>query len=158
MELPLGMLVYSAHRQSDESALIMGMWYYKEMYVPTTIIEKKHSVDDLKSRRCLFIVVTGTFSQICDLLMQTDKFKKGGDYELKLFSGLTDQLIAPSLKPIVFDDVYNIHGKALALDTICPVEESQEDILEQINSPKKMIYVTISKEWSWLSDINKALS
>ncbi len=56
MELPLGMLVYSAHRQSDESALIMGLWYYKEMYVPTTIIEKKHSVDDLKSRRCLLIV------------------------------------------------------------------------------------------------------
>ncbi len=158
MELHLGMLIYSAHRQSDESARIIGMWYYKEMYAPSTIIQKKLSIDDFKSKRCLFIDVVGSFSQICDLLMQTDKFQRGGDSEIKMFSELRNQLMVPSVKPIVFDDVNNIQGKALSLDTVCSVEETQQDIMESINSPKKMVFVTISKEWSWLGDINRASS
>lgn len=152
MELPLGMLVYSAHRESDEHARIMGMWYYKEMYVPSTIIQKKLSIEDFKSKRCLFIDVVGSFSQICDLLMQTDKYHRGSDSDINHFAMLRDQLLN-SPKPILFDDVNNIQGKALSLDTICAVDETQEDILEQINRPKKMVFVTISSEWTWLNNI-----
>lgn len=158
MEFPLGMLIYSAHRQSDENAQIIGMWYYKEMLVPTSIAEKKQSLLDFKNKRCLFIDVVGSFSQICDLLMQTDKFHRGRDGDINQFAKLRDQLISSPTKPVLFDDLNNTQGKALSLDTICTVDETQEEILEQIYSPKKMVFVTISKEWSWLSDINKASS
>ena len=102
--------------------------------------------------------MVGSFSQVCDLLMQTDKFHRGSDRDVSRFVKLRDELVSSPTKPILFDDVNNIQGRALSLDTICSVDESQQDILEQINSSKKMVFVTISKEWSWLSDINKASS
>ncbi|HMX00898.1 MAG TPA: hypothetical protein PKL56_16130 [Cyclobacteriaceae bacterium] len=158
MEFPLGMLIYRASCESEESARITGMWYYKEMYAPTTIDEKKLSIVDFKNKRCLFIDVVGTFSQICDLLMQTDRFQKASEHDMAQFKKLTEQLASSANKPIVFDDVNNIQGSALALDTVCFVEETQEDVMEQIKSPKKMVFVTISKDWSLSGDIYRALS
>ena len=45
------MLIYWVHRFEEDNSVISGMWYYKELYVPSTIDEKKQSILDLKSTR-----------------------------------------------------------------------------------------------------------
>lgn len=152
------MLIYSASCESKEKARITGMWYYSEIFVPRTSAEKKSSILDFKKKRCLFLDVQGSFRQIGDLLMQSDKFQKGSELEIRQLAKLMDQLEVSGHKPILFDDVNNVCGTALSLDTVCAVEETEEDVITQINSPKKMVFVTISKQWSWVGDIYRAIS
>lgn len=106
----------------------------------------------------MFLDVQGSFRQIGDLLMQSDKFQKGSELEIRQLAKLMDQLEVSGHKPILFDDVNNVCGTALSLDTVCAVEETEEDVITQINSPKKMVFVTISKQWSWVGDIYRAIS
>ena len=63
----------------EDHALISGLWYYKELYVPSTIKEKKKSVSDLKEKRCTAISIHGKFDQIKDILLQGDLFLDAGN-------------------------------------------------------------------------------
>lgn len=102
MKLPIGMLIYWAHRFDEDYALISGMWYYKEMHVPSSKEEKMNSLSDLKSRRCTVLKLTGTFSQIKDILSQADRFRFAGTYEISQFSQLVDGIgSSPSEKRIL---------------------------------------------------------
>ena len=58
MQLPVGLLVYWVGKSEDNYAIISGMWYYKEMYVPSTIEEKvKSKLDYCKTNFALGALV-----------------------------------------------------------------------------------------------------
>ena len=156
MELPVGMLIYWASRFGDDQAVISGMWYYKEMYVPSTVEEKKHSVLDLKAKRCTALNIHGTFDQILDLLMQSDRFQKMGETEIQQFNKLQEELLnPPDNKASIFDDVYNLKGTSLTLNTIVDVDDKIEDIKAQLKAGK-IITVYISENWSFAGDLSRS--
>ena len=157
MKLPVGMLIYWAHRFQEDHAVISGMWYYQEMYVPSTIEEKKQSILDLKTKKCTALNINGTFEQILDLLMQTDRFHKGGDFEIKQFASLKNELLnAPENKACLFDEINNLKGTSLLLDTAFDIDETMEDIMAKLKS-EKVVNVYISRNWSYANDLNNML-
>ena len=156
MELPVGMLIYWASRFEDDQAVISGMWYYKEMYVPSTVEEKKQSVSDLKARRCTALNIHGTFDQILDLLMQSDRYQKMEETEIQQFNKLKEELLnPPDNKASIFDEVYSLKGTALMIDTIVDVDDKIEDIKAQLNAGK-IITVYISENWSFAGDLSRS--
>lgn len=155
MELPVGMLIYWAHRFEEDHAIISGMWYYQEMYVPSTVEEKKQSIVDLKAKRYTVLNIHGTFDQISDLLVQCDRFQKGGDFEIEQFVKLKTELInSPENKASIFDEIQNIKGTSLMIDTVVEVEETIEDIQAQLNTGNALT-VNISENWSFVGDLEK---
>lgn len=155
MELPVGMLIYWVRLIEEDNAMLMGMWYYMEMYVPSTIEEKKHSSLDLKEKRCMALILTGTFDQIMDLLAQCDRFRDGGPNEIDQYSQLHNELRKlPKDKPYLFDDIYNLKGTSLILDTVVEVEETIDDIKEALKTGKA-VFANISKNWSFAGELQK---
>ena len=157
MKLPIGLLVYWVHRVDEDSAIMLSIWYYKEMYVPQSIEEKKHSIVDLKEKRCTVLNVSGSYDQIMDLIIQGDKFFNGETVEIEKFEEFETALNnSPKEKPFLFDNIYKIEGSALILDTIVEIDEDMDDIRAQIASGKTVI-VNISESWSFENDILGAL-
>lgn len=157
MELPIGMLIYWAHRFEEDHAVISGMWYYKEMYVPSSIEEKKNSVSDLKEKRCTVLNVNGQFDQIMDILIQCDRFQQAGPYEISQFNILQNEISnLPKNKAYLFHDINNLKGTSLMLDTVVEVDETLEDIMAKIKKGK-VVGVTISKNWSFADDLLKKI-
>ena len=153
MKLPVGMLIYWAHRFSDEHATLSGMWYYKEIYVPFTLEEKKQSINDLKNKRCIVLNISGTFNQILDILMQGDNIQDDGILNLDQFNKLQDELINSKDKPIIFDDIYNVKGTSLSIDTSIEVDTDIEEIRANVKAGKPN-HVFISEDWSFSKEIN----
>jgi hypothetical protein len=158
LKLPIGMLIYWAHRFEEDHAIISGMWYYKDTFVPSNVEEKRQSTKDLKVKRCTALNIEGTFDQILDLLMQSDRFITGGKSEINQFVKLKEELInSPENKSYIFDDIYNLQGTSLMIDTVVEVDETMEDIQSQLKTGKA-IYVNISKTWSFTNEIIGALN
>lgn len=158
MQLPIGILIYWVKRFEENHAVISGMWYYKEMYVPSTIEEKKKSISDLKEKRCTGLNIHGKFDQIKDVLSRGDRFIEAGNRELsQFFSLLADIEDLPEEKAYLFDDVYNVKGTALMVDTVVEVDETMENIQESLRKGKMMI-VNISENWSFTGDLLKAFN
>ena len=156
MELPVGMLIYWASRFEDDQAVISGMWYYKEMYVPSTVEEKKQSVSDLKAKRCTVLNIHGTFDQILDLLMQSDRYQKMEETEIQQFNKLKEELLnPPDNKAPIFDEVYSLKGTSLTLDTVVDVDETIEDIKAQ-HKTGKALAVYISENWSLAGELARS--
>lgn len=158
MQLPIGILIYWVKRFEENHAVISGMWYYEEMYVPSTIEEKKKSVSDLKEKRCTMINIQGKFDQIKDILSQGDRFITAGNSELSQFNGLlADIENLPEEKAYLFDDVYNIKGTALMVDTVVEVDNTMENIQKYLRKGK-VVDVYISENWSFTGDLFKAFN
>jgi len=148
MKLSIGLLIYWVHRFEEDHAIISGLWYYKEMYVPLSREEKINSISDLKSKRCTVLNVTGTFSQIKDILSQADKFRNAGTYEISQFSKQVDEISnSPSDKAYTFDNIYEIKGTSLSIDTMVDVDETMEEVMAEIKQGKP-VGVNISENWS----------
>ncbi len=156
MLLPIGILIYWTKRFDENQAVISALWYYKEMYVPSTIEEKKKSLQDLKAKRCTALSVEGRYDQITDILSRGDRFIEAGSRELSQFFGLlADIEELPKDKSYLFDDVYNIKGTALMVDTMIEIDETMEDIQYALKNGKA-VHVTISENWSFAGDLKKA--
>ncbi len=158
MKLPIGMLIYWAHRHQEDHAVISGMWYYQEIYVPSTIEQKKNSVSDLKRKRCTLINIHGKFDQIADVISRGNSFIEAGSDEIEQFNQLIKDIEnAPSNKAYLFDDINDIKGTALMVDTIIEVDESMEEIQEYLRKGKP-VDVNISEDWSFAGDLLNALN
>ena len=154
MKLPIGMLVYWANRFDDSHSVIVGLWYYKEIYVPNSIEEKKQSVLDLKEKRCTLITVHGKYDQILDLLMQSAHLERDGVLYVSKYKKFEKQLSDTGNKAYLFDDVYNVKGTSLTLDILVDVDNSFEDIMSTIKKGKG-VDVFISENWSFYDDLKK---
>lgn len=156
MQLPIGILIYWTARLDENHAIISAMWYYKEMYVPSTVEEKKKSISDLKAKRCTVLNIHGKYSQITDILSQGDRFIAVGNRELSQFYSLLAAIEElPEDKTYLFDDVHNVKGTALMVDSMIDIDESMEDIQYAIKNGKA-VYVTITEDWSFAGDLKKA--
>src|SRR4051794_34702199 len=113
MYLPIGLLIYKAQRFSDDEAMVMGIWYFREIFVPYTKEDKKKSGEDLKRKRCTVLSLTGTFDQICEIIMQSDKFIGGGESEIKDYGKVVEKLIEAPDEPVMFDEIFAIRGTSL---------------------------------------------
>jgi len=157
MKLPIGMLAYWTNRFEEDLAIISGMWYYKEIFVPSTIDEKKNSIKDLKEKHCTVLQIHGTFDQILDILMQSDKFIEAGESEIAQFIQLKDEISnSPTNNAYIFDDIYHIKGTSLMLDTFVEVDETMDDVLLQIKKGQT-VHVSISENWSFAGDLLKMI-
>lgn len=172
MQLPIGILIYWVKKFDENQASLTGMWYYKELYVPSTVEEKKKCVSDLKDKRCTAISILGTWDQIQDILIQGDLFMDlyiDAENEISMEDLFTDavknkfapfyKLIndiedTPKDKAYLFDDVNNVKGTALTVDTEIEVDETMEYILEYLRKGKS-VAVNISKSWTLAGDIKK---
>ena len=158
MKLPIGILIYWTKRFDENHAVISALWYYKEMYVPSTVGEKKKSLQDLKEKRCTVLNIEGKYDQIKDILSCGDRFIEAGNRELsEYFSLLADIEELPKDKSYLFDDVYNIKGTALMVDSIIEIDETMEDIQYSLKNGKA-VHVTISENWSFTGDLIKAFN
>lgn len=155
MQFPIGILIYWVNIFDDNHSVISGMWYYKELYVPSTIVEKKKSIMDLKEKRCTVMNIYGKFDQIADILSLSDRFTNSGNHEISQFTKLIKDIQnTPKNKAYLFDDVYNVKGTALTVDTIVEVEETMEDIREYLRKGK-VVDVNILENWSFAGDVLK---
>jgi hypothetical protein len=152
MNLPIGMLIYWAHRFSEEHATVSGMWYYKEIFVPSTIDEKRHSVIDLKNRRCTVINISGTFNQILEILMQADSIQIDGLFNVEEFIRLKDQRLNSTEKPIIFDDVYKVRGTS-SIDTNIEVDTDIEELRSNVKAGKAS-HIFLTEDWSFNKEID----
>lgn len=155
MKLPVGMLIFWAHRFSEDHAVISGMWYHGEMYVPSTTQEKIQSINDLKSKRSIVLNISGTFNQILDVLMQADRFLENGLPNATAFSKVLDELNCSAERPVLFDDIYKVKGTSLALDTVIDVDTDMEQIRTALKSWKPVL-VYISEGWSFANEIRNS--
>jgi hypothetical protein len=156
MQLPIGILIYWTKRIDENNSVISALWYYKELYVPSTIEEKKKSLHDLKEKRCTALSIHGKYEQIKDILSQGDRFIKAGNRELsEYFSLLADIEELPKDKTYLFDDVYHIKGTALMVDSMIEIDENMEYIQDALKNGKG-VHVTISENWSFAGDLMKA--
>lgn len=156
MQLPIGILIYWTKRFDENHAVISAMWYYKEMYVPSNLEEKKNSLKDLKEKRCTLLSIEGRYDQISDILLQGDLFIKAGRGELSKYSDLlADIEQLPKDKSYLFDDVYNIKGTALMVDSMIEIDETMEDIQFALKNGKG-VHVKISENWSFIGETIKA--
>lgn len=142
------MLVFWAKRFDENFAVINGAWYFKELYVPATLEDKLKVAEDLKQKRCTVISITGRYDQILDLLMQTDKFNRDSAIDDEGFKMLQNELLKDSDKAHIFEDVYNLAGNSLLLDTVVEIDETMDEVLSAIKS-NKAVMVKISEGWSF---------
>lgn len=141
------MLIYWAHRFSEEHTTVSGMWYYKEIYVPFTTEEKKQSIFDLKNKRCTVINISGTFDQILAILMQADTMQTNSLLDVDQFNKLRDKMVNSTDKPIIFDDIYNVKGTSLSIDTSIDVDTNIEELRSNVKAGKS-IHIFITEDWS----------
>ena len=145
MRLPIGILAYYVRRSSDQQAKILGLWYYQETNVPSTEEEKKVSVFALKQKKCTALTLKGTFSQISDILAQSDCFKESGpDVAAEYRQLINDIENTPKNAPFIFDDITNVQGTAWTIYTTVDVDETFEEIMESIDK-KNAVVVNISE-------------
>ena len=157
MELPIGLLIYWTTKLDENHSMLSGMWYYKEMYVPTSLDEKKNSILDLKKKRCTVLNIHGTYGQILDILSQGDRFKGASNFQISQLNDLIEKLNnSPVNKAYLFDDIYNINGTSLMVDTIIEVEESMDNINNFLQNGK-VVDVNISENWSYEDEFIKAM-
>jgi len=159
MLLPIGMLIYWIAKTEDAKGMLIGLWYYKENWVPTNAVQKRYSIEDFKQQRCVLLSIFGTFAQLSDILSQSDHFDRNSDLDAikERFNALVDSIECKPLNtPVKFDDVHNIKGTALMVDTIIKVEESYENVMNQIQS-KKGVIVQISESWSLAQHLKDCL-
>ena len=155
MQLPIGLLIYWVSKYEENKAIISGLWYYKEMYVPLTVYEKKRSLSDIKEKRCTGLNIFGTYDQIKDILIQGDLFVQAGNNEISMFNKLINDIETTSEdKAYLFDDVHKIKGTGLVVDTVIEVDETMEDIQEYLHKGK-IVTANISENWSFMGDLFK---
>jgi len=153
MKLPVGMLIYWVCLLEEDTAMLMGLWYYKEMYVPSSIEEKKHSALDLKDKRCTALMVTGKFDQIMDLIGQGDLFQRGNEFHISQYTILVEKIKKTALnKPYLFDDIYHLQGTSLMIDTAFEIDETIEDIKQGLKIGNG-VFINISEYWSFANDL-----
>jgi len=147
MRLSIGIIIYWASRYEEDHAVISGMWYFQEMFVPSTKEEKIKSLEDLNDKRCTVLNIHGKFNQIVDILSLGDRFIAAGENEMIVFDKLINEIKEISIKAHFFDDVYHPKGTALTIDTFIEVDETMDEIREKI-SKWTPVDVTISESWS----------
>ncbi len=152
MKLPIGILVYAIQKINSDDFCISAIWYYSEMDVPSTIEDKKRSVIDLKEKRCVVILILGSFDQIIDILSQGDSFFNGEIHEVNKFKEVINQIEMISSKAYLFDDVYHPKGTSLMIDTVIDVNESMDEVMQDLNASKG-VTVTLNKDWSLTKDL-----
>lgn len=157
MRVPLGMLVTSAKYIEDDTAEMFGFWYYKEMHVPSTVEEKKKLFWDLLNGRCVPLRVKGTFQQILDLIMQSDKYSKAEEEEVRQFKILADGMETNAGKRIAFENLVRFEGTSLSLDADCEVNVTIESIRERIYHDRRTVELKISVNWKWGDEFLDAL-
>ena len=155
MQLPIGMLIYWVNKFEENHGVISGIWYYKELYVPSTVEEKKKSISDLKEKRCSIINIHGKFNQIINILSQGDLFMDAGENEISQLNNLINNIENSSKnQAYLFDEIFNAKGTALMVDTVIDVDETKENIQENLRKGK-VVDVNISKKWSFPGDLLK---
>jgi len=149
MEFAISISAFWVAKNVTEEYSILGLWHYKDYYLPYSREEKLELANDIKNNKCVILYVTGSLTQISDLLMQSDKYRNAGITELNGFNELIDKLkkLTPT-KQIFFDDINNLKGTTFSIDTLCDIVNTMDDIQNQLKTKKVMI--EISKDWSWL--------
>ncbi len=157
MQLPVGILIYWIARYDENQAALSGIWYYQEMGLPDSVEEKKQSLNHLKTGRSTTLTIHGQFDQLLDLLGFTDRFLAAGPSQIDQYRLLRDQLSAyPLQKTWLFDDIQNLKGSSLALDTVIRVEETIEEIKTQLKAGKG-VSVNLPENWSLSADLAKTI-
>lgn len=157
MKLPIGTLIYWVKRVEENRAVILGIWYYNELYVPSNIEEKKKSIQDLKEKRCKIINIHGRYDQITDIISMCDRFIVAGEREIAQYLRLLKEIENyPLDKAYLFDDIYNIKGTSLMIDMVIDIDETMEEIQELLRK-RQIIDVNISESWSLAGDFMKHL-
>lgn len=151
MNLPVGMLIYKAQRFSENEAMIMGIWYYKEIFVPNRIEDKKKSGEDLKNKRCTVLTLNGTFDQICEIIMQSDRYGGGSDRQIESYNTVVQKLTEATGEPVMFDEIFAIRGTSLSIDVSLDVEDNKDTLGAKINTWKP-VDVKISPNWSFFNE------
>jgi len=149
MKVPLGMLITSATFINESQSEIFGFWYYAEMYVPSSIDEKKRLFHDLMTGRSVQLMVRGSFQQVSELLLQTDTFDGTNDKQIKHYTSLLKALRENPGRSVSFDDIMSPRGSGLSLDTVCEFDETIESIKSKIAAKKDEIILAISPGWSF---------
>lgn len=155
MNLSFGIAVFSGVRNSEEDSSLIGLWYYKENYVPITREQKLDIQNDIKSNRCKLFQINGTFTQISELLNYGDDFINCGPIELSKLKKLTQLLYNSTGNLEVFDDILNLKGTSISIDTYCEIEETMDEVMEQLKG--KMVVVNIQKDWSFNEELLKQI-
>lgn len=158
MQLPVGMLIFWIKRFNDDQVLIAGLWYYRNISVPSSVEDKKKSVQDLMNNQCCTLLkIHGTFQQTIDLISHSDKFTHAGPDEVSELQKLIDEIIINTAveEVYLFDDIHNLKGTLLMIDTVLDVDQSLEEILAEIKEGNG-VDVNISKTWSFAGDILNA--
>lgn len=156
MQLPVGMLIYKAQRFSQTEAMVMGLWYYKEIFVPSTIEDKKKSGEDLKRKRCTVLLLRGTFEQICEIIMQSDRYIGGSGSQIHSYAAMIEKLEETLYEPVMFDEITTIRGTSLSVDIEVEVEDGIESVRTQINAWKP-VAIDISPGWSFFKKFFKGI-
>ena len=100
-------------------------------------------------------------------LSQVDLFPDAGENEMSYFQKLIKENEMPHFQKLIkdientpedksylFDEINNLKGTALTVDTVIEVDETMENILEYLRKGQKAV-VTISQNWSLAGDVEK---
>ena len=149
MEFAISISAFWVAKNVTERYSMLGIWYYKDYFLPNTKEEKLAIVNDIRNNKCVILYVKGSLTQISDLLSQSDRYRDAGAAEIREFTELIDKLekLSPT-KQIFFDDINNLKGTTLSIDTLCDIDDTMDDIQKQLKA--KQVSIEISKDWSLL--------
>lgn len=151
MQIPIGMVVTSVEKFSNDKCQIFGFWYYKDLYVPATEAEKKRIFSDLIHNKCKQLKITGSLEQIGHMLLQSDRFQSADKNATRMYVTLMNKLEDEASISISFDDVMTPQGTGLSIDTVCEFDETVETIRAKIFAETDFIELEISNNWSLLN-------
>ena len=106
--------------------------------------------------RCLQLTITGSFQQILDLLLQSDRFNNGLKASIDHFNTLTNGLKQYAGQNISFEDIANPNGTGLSMDITCMFEETQQSLQKKINEVRDQIQLRIDPSWSLRDDFKNS--
>ena len=79
--------------------------------------------------------------------MQADTMQTNSLLDVDQFNKLRNKMVNSTDKPIIFDDIYNVKGTSLSIDTSIDVDTNIEELRSNVKAGKS-IHIFITEDWS----------
>ncbi len=148
-ELPIGMLAMYVRFSKDEPSELFGFWYFKEMGLPSSVVEKQAFFMDLMAERCCQVSLKGSLDQIGEIIGVSEQEQS----RIPPYPELIAAVDQYGTIRVAFDDLSAPAGTSLGVDVLVKVKESQDTVIRELKNGNSVVNLEIDPEWSLLNRI-----
>jgi hypothetical protein len=131
----------------DQSAELLGFWYYRERNLPETREERKQILADFLSGRCRKLNLIGNAKQIEDILVSSEWNPTLKDIWIQGIEKLVEHSKKHKAIPLEIDSLEEPKGIAIPVNISVRLRQDRESVIAELNTDRYQITLEIAPDW-----------